>query len=95
MKKHILRIAFITVLAVCLGLAGHAATLTISPKTIAENYRGWLTVTLSGLPDGATAMLELAADFDGDGTFDSRYRLRFFPVTDGVLRRYPSRKSQG
>lgn len=86
----------ITAWAAAIGLPGQSATLAISPKTIAENYQGWLTITLSGLPGGATAMLELAADFDGDGTFDSEdIAYRYFPVADGVASPIPESEIVG
>lgn len=96
MKTHVLPIACIAALVAYIGFAGQSATLTISPKTIVENYRGWLTITLSGLPSGATAMLELAVDFDGDGSFDSEdIAYRFFPVTDGIASPVPESEIAG
>ena len=66
------------------GLCG-AATVSVLPTSIDQAYQGWIDVTISGIPVGATAMIELIADFDRDGVVDTEDgAINYYPVTDGV-----------
>jgi hypothetical protein len=82
---------FQRVLGLCLaGLALPggvlAAGLALNPTSIAPDYAGNVTLTITGVPNGATAAVELFMDFDGDGMVDAGEPLiRRFSVTDGQV----------
>jgi hypothetical protein len=66
--------------------AGFAAGLALNPTSIAPDYAGNVTLTITGVPNGATAAVELFMDFDGDGVVDGNEPLiRRFTVTDGQV----------
>jgi len=63
-----------------------AASLAVNPTSIATDYAGNVALTITGVPNGATATVELFMDFDGDGAVAANEPLiRRFTVTDGQV----------
>jgi hypothetical protein len=81
-----IRSQFLTFLVATLLLPGitHAASLTISPTTVAANYSGAITLNVTGLTTGQTVRVETFLDTNGNGGVDSgEMLLQSFEVTDG------------
>lgn len=77
-------------LAFLLVSAAHAraAGLGVSPTSIASTYGSNVTLTITGVPSGATVTAELFMDFNGDGLVavdGSEPLVRRFNVTDGQV----------
>ena len=74
-------------LGINLGLAGlaHGATLSVSPSTISNTYNGYITLTIGGLTNGETVVIEKFADANTNGVIDAGdFLLQSFRLTDGV-----------
>lgn len=63
-----------------------AATLSVSPTTVSDDYLGKITLTIGGVPTGAALMMEKYYDLDADGQIDATDLLvQGFHLTDGQL----------
>ena len=82
MKK--LRLVLILLTTLFTSLTLRAATLTVSPPAVTNDYSGVITLTISGLSAGQSVRVERFADFAGNkaiGTDD--LLVHRFTVTDG------------
>ena len=62
----------------------HAATLNITPGSVATNYTGPITLNIGGVPSGQTVVVEDYVDLNGNGAIDGGDMLiGSFRVTDG------------
>jgi Carboxypeptidase regulatory-like domain len=62
----------------------HAATLSITPASVAANYTGTIALDITGLASGQTVLVETFLDINGNGTIDAGDMLvQSFQVTDG------------
>jgi len=70
-----------------LPVAGtHAAGLSLNPTSITSTYSGNVTLSITGVANGATATAELFMDYNVNGTVDAGEPLvRRFSLTDGQL----------
>jgi len=77
------------ILVACASLAmaagtALAASLTITPTSVAANYTGTIALDITGLASGQTVLVETFLDINGNGTIDSGDLLvQSFQVTDG------------
>jgi len=73
----------------CLVLTGAnllAASVTISPTAVQEDYVGKVSLTVTGLTVGKTVLVERFVDFNGNGVVDAEDKLTLsFKVTDGQV----------
>jgi hypothetical protein len=70
--------------AAALPGAAAAVSFNISPSTIANDYLGAITFTVTGITPGQTVVVEKYADFNGNGSVDAdEPLLDRFTVTDG------------
>ena len=61
-----------------------AASLTVSPASILNDYTGQVSLTISGIPAAKTILVERFLDANGNGAIDAGEPLTFsFKVTDG------------
>lgn len=61
-----------------------AASLTINPPLVANDYAGQVSLTISGLTPGKNVLVERFLDLNGNGAVDAGETLTFsFQVTDG------------
>jgi hypothetical protein len=77
---------FATLLVAFAGLAGKAmaASLAITPSSVAADYRDTITLDINGLLSAQTVLVEAFLDIDGNGRIDSGDTLvQSFKVTDG------------
>lgn len=69
-----------------LAASADAATLSITPAAVADNSRGTITLTIGGVPPGASLRVEKHFDLDADGYIDANeLPVQGFTVTDGQL----------
>lgn len=81
--KHLALCCFAFAFA-SLHLARGAVGFTISPSAITNDYQGKITITITGLVSGASAIIERFADTNSNGTFDvGEPVITRFTVTDG------------
>lgn len=70
----------------CFITAGQAATLTVSPTTISNEFLGPITFQIGGLTNAETVRLEKYFDINGNGVIDAGDLLtQSFLLTDGSL----------
>ncbi len=63
-----------------------AASLTVTPAVVMNDYAGKVSLTISGLASGRTVLVERFLDANGNGVVDAGDALNFsFKVTDGQL----------
>ncbi len=63
-----------------------AASLTVSPPVIMNDYAGQVSLAISGLTPGKTVLVERSIDANGNGVADAGEALTFsFKVRDGQL----------
>src|SRR3954463_11479668 len=48
-----------------------AASLTISPQVVTNDWNGTITLTISGLPGGQTVTIERYIDYNANGIIDA------------------------
>ena len=85
-SRHILllRLSVVTALSVATNL--FAASLTVSPPLVMNDYVGQVSLTISGLTPGKTVLVERFIDANGNGVVDAGDALTFsFKVTDGQV----------
>ncbi len=74
-------------LPMCMGaIAGTAtaASLNINPASVPANYTGTITLSITGLANGQTVLVDTFLDLNGNGAIDgSDMLVQSFPVTDG------------
>ena len=82
---------FLALLAVTVVLATPraraAVALTVSPSVISNDYRGVITLNLTGLAAGQAVRIEKFADYNLNGVLDTAIGeslVQSFPLTDGV-----------
>jgi hypothetical protein len=77
---------FLLLLALATAAGANAASLALNPTSTTPDYTGNVTLTITGVPNGATVAAELFMDFNGDGIVDANEPLiRRFTVTDGQV----------
>ena len=63
-----------------------AASLTVNPPLVMNDYAGQVSLTISGLTPGKTVLVERFIDANGNGVVDAGDALTFsFKVTDGQV----------
>ena len=63
-----------------------AATFSVSPAVISNDYRGVITLQIGGLTNGESALVEKFADFNGNGSVDADdFLVQSLRLTDGVM----------
>ena len=68
------------------GIAVHAAAIVASPTSVNSEYLGDVALSITGLANGQTVVIEKFADVDGSGTIDSTEPLvQSFRITDGQV----------
>ena len=75
-------------LGVALGMAGgvHGATLTVTPSAISNTYSGAITLTIGGLTNGETVVMEKYFDLNTNSVIDAGdFLTQSFRLTDGLL----------
>ncbi|MFI5398904.1 MAG: hypothetical protein ACHQ9S_25520 [Candidatus Binatia bacterium] len=81
--------SFTALLVACAGLSmtagtALAASLTITPTSVAANYTGTIALDITGLTTGQTVLVETFFDINGNGTIGAGDILvQSFQVTDG------------
>lgn len=75
-----------TWLGAALGNAG-AAGLTVSPAAVSNLYSGPLTLQITGVPNGATVVVRMFHDFNGNGVVEAGadVLIKQFSLTDGTI----------
>jgi hypothetical protein len=74
------------IVALWLATTTQAATFTITPSTITNDYVGEVTLTISGLSPGQTITVGVYPDLNGNGTIETNEPLIWsFPLTDGQV----------
>jgi len=69
------------------GPAGWAATFTVTPNVVSNNYAGLITVQMSGLSANETVQVEEFFDANSNGVVDAgEYGVRLETVRDGGLK---------
>jgi hypothetical protein len=69
------------------GLSARAATFTVTPNVVSNDYLGLITFQMSGLSFGETVQVQEFFDANHDGTVDpGDYGVRFETVSDGGLK---------
>ena len=64
--------------------AADAATLAVSPSTISNAYNGYVTLTIGGLTNTETVLIEKFADANTNGVIDAGdFLVQSFRLTDG------------
>lgn len=73
-------------LGAAVGNAG-AAGLTVTPAAVSNQYSGPLTVQITGVPNGATVVVRMFRDFNGNGAVDAGadVLIKQFTLTDGTI----------
>ena len=70
--------------AVLAAFTARAATFTVTPNVVSNNYLGLITFQMSGLSASETVQVEEFFDANSNGVVDaSEYGVRFETVTDG------------
>ncbi len=81
------RIFFAGLLVILGTLSLQAATFTITPNTVSNNYGGLITIQMSGLPAGETVQVAQYFDMNNNGVIDAADEgVRFETVTDGHVK---------
>jgi hypothetical protein len=63
-----------------------AATFSVSPAVISDDFRGMVTLQIGGLTNGESALVEKFADFNGNGSVDADdFLMQSLRLTDGVV----------
>lgn len=82
---------FLSVLAASFLLVGTGArgavVISVSPSVISNDYRGVITLNITGLTNGQSVRVEKFADFNQNGVFDpgiGEALFQSFVLTDGV-----------
>ena len=90
MKRMPTAIHCVLALGLVLGPAASvgAVDLTITPAAIPNDFRGSVTLTITGLTNGETVVIERFADFNTNGLIDSwELMVQSFRVRDGQMNR--------
>ncbi|MFM2293986.1 MAG: hypothetical protein RLZZ350_399 [Verrucomicrobiota bacterium] len=62
-----------------------AATLTVTPATVSNNYSGFVTLVVAGLTNGEPVVMQKFSDLNTNGVVDSTdFLIQQFTLTDGV-----------
>lgn len=81
---HVVAMALIGLVSGATNLL--AASLTVSPAQVMNDYVGQVSLSISGLTPGKTVVVERFIDVNGDGLVDAGDALTFsFKVTDGQV----------
>jgi len=63
-----------------------AATFSVSPAVISNDYRGVITLQIGGLTNGESVLVEKFADFNGNGSVDAEdFLVQSLRLTDGFV----------
>src|SRR5258708_34021200 len=77
----------IVLLVSSLVISAHAATFTVTPSVVSNDYTGLITIQMSGLPVGETVQVVQYYDFNGNGTVDGAdVAVRGEGLSDGQLK---------
>jgi hypothetical protein len=69
---------------VAMSIATRAAAVSVSPVSASSDYNGQIALTITGLANGQTVIVERFADLNGNNTIDaSDPMIQSFRVTDG------------
>src|SRR5690348_386557 len=87
MKRVLFPKIILCLSAICLGLfvrnSNAAVTFTNTPSTISNTYSGIITLTVGGLTNGETVVIEKFLDLNTNGIIDAAdYLGTSFRVTD-------------
>ena len=75
---------FVTLLAGLLAPAARAATLSVTPAAVSNNYTGVITLNIGGLTNNETVVVSKYLDANGNGVLESFEPLvDSFRITDG------------
>jgi hypothetical protein len=86
MKASVVFVLFTAVLAAGVAPRAQAATASVTPAAISNQFSGTLSLQLGGVGTGAEVRVQIFRDFDGNGAVDAGDVLvKQFSITDGVI----------
>ena len=85
-RRHILLLGLLVVTTLSVTTNLFAASLTVNPPLVTNDYVGQVSLTISGLTPAKTVLVERFVDANGNGVVDVDDSLTFsFRVTDGQV----------